>query len=75
MAPAAPAPAAKTPTAPMAVAPAAGGGPGQVWVNADSKVYHCPGDNYYGKTDAGEHMTESAAKATGIHADHGKVCS
>jgi len=75
MAPTAPVPAAKTSTAPMAVAPAAGGGPGEVWVNTRSKVYHCQGTKWYGKTKAGEYMTESAAKAAGNHADHGKACS
>ena len=55
-----------------AVAVAAGGGPGQVWVNG--KVYHCPGTKYYGTTKKGSYMTEDAAKAAGAHADHGKVC-
>lgn len=54
---------------------APGGGAGQVWVNTASKVYHCPGTKYYGKTKAGSYMTESAAVSAGNHADHGKACN
>lgn len=54
---------------------AAGGGNGKVWVNTNSKAYHCEGSKYYGKTKAGEYMTEADAKAKGFHADHGKACT
>jgi len=66
-----PAPAPK-PTTATAAAP--GGGPGMVWVNTASKVYHCPTDRYYGKTKAGNYMTEAAALAAGDKPDAGKKC-
>jgi hypothetical protein len=54
---------------------AAGGGAGKVWVNTDSKVYHCSGTRYYGKTKTGEYMSESEAKSKGNRADHNKACT
>ena len=64
---------------PAAFTPAAtaapGGGPGMVWVNSSSKVYHCQDDKWYGKTKSGSYMSEADAKAKGFKAERGKACS
>jgi hypothetical protein len=43
-------------------------GPGTVWVNSDTGVYHYPSSRYYGKTKTGKYMSEADAMKAGYHA-------
>jgi len=39
--------------------------PGMVWVNTKTKVFHEPGDPFYGKTKHGKYMTQADALKAG----------
>jgi len=52
--------------------PAPGGGPGMVWVNTESKIYHKEGSRFYGRTKKGQYMTEADAMKAGYKAARGK---
>jgi len=62
------------PTTTRGATPAPAGN-GQVWVNTDSHVYHCPDTRWYGKTKQGTYMSEVQAQAQGAKPDHGKACT
>ncbi len=50
-------------------APATGSpGPGMVWVNLETKVYHKMGSKWYGNTKHGKYMSEADAQSAGYRA-------
>ena len=65
-----PAPASK-PVTTTARASQGSPGPGMVWVNKDTKVYHKQGDRWYGNTKSGQYMSEADAIKAGYHASKG----
>ena len=69
------APRTSTRTSVSSKTPAPGGGPGLVWVNSSTNVYHCYGAQFYGTTKAGKYMTEADARAAGARPDRNKPCS
>ncbi|MGA3324550.1 MAG: serine/threonine-protein kinase [Terriglobia bacterium] len=52
----------------------AGNPAAKVWVNTDSGAYHCPGTRWYGKTQAGEYMTQKRAQDKGYHPAASRAC-
>ena len=55
-------------TAPGATTPAPGGGPGLVWVNTETHVYHKEGSRFYGTTKKGKYVSEADAMKEGDRA-------
>ena len=46
----------------------------RVWVNTNSGTYHCPGARWYGKTEAGEYMTQKQARDKGYRPAANHAC-
>ena len=45
-----------------------------VWVNTPSRIYHCPGTQFFGSTRQGEYMSEAEARGRGNRASDRKAC-
>ena len=46
----------------------------RVWVNLASRVYHCPGTRWYGKSKQGKYLGECAARKAGYRPAYKKPC-
>lgn len=53
---------------------AAAQSPQPVWVNLRSRVYHCPGTQYYGNTARGVYLPEAEARRQGNRPNGGRAC-
>jgi hypothetical protein len=62
------------PAAPTRAVTDARGQDVKVWVNTSSKVFHCPGTQWYGTTKKGEYMTEADAIRNGYRPAGGNMC-
>ena len=63
------------PAARQALAAQPEGNDAKVWVNSNSRVYHCPGTRYYGNTKSGRYMSEADATAAGNRPAYGARCT
>lgn len=54
---------------------APGGGPGMVWANPSTKVYHCSTDRWYGRTKSGVYLAEGTAQQQGYKPARDKACA
>ena len=51
------------------------GSQNKVWINTKSKVYHCQGTRYYGKTKRGRFITQGEAISIGGRPSKGQRCN
>ncbi len=46
----------------------------RVWLNTSSRIYHCLGSSWYGRTARGEYLTEAEARGRGARPAGGRPC-